>query len=80
MTNEEKWYAFIYELKDYVAEHHHFPNKHTNLLSKVKYTRKKMNNGTLEAWKKAMFLEVAGMRDMEEHCGGRKKEYVLFQE
>lgn len=49
MTNEEKWYAFIYELKDYVAEHHHFPNKHTNLLSKVKYTRKKMNNGTLEA-------------------------------
>ena len=73
MTNEEKWYAFIDELKAYVAEHHHFPKKHTNLLSKVKYTRKMINNGTLEAWKKAMFMEVAGMRDMEEHCGGRKK-------
>ena len=73
MTNEEKWYAFMDELGTYVVEHHHFPNKHTNLLSKVKYTRKKINNGTLEAWKKAMFMEVAGRRDMEEHCGGRKK-------
>ena len=73
MTNEERWYAFIDELRAYVIEHHHFPKKHTNLLSKVKYTRKKINNGTLEAWKKAMFMEVAGRRDMEEHCGGRKK-------
>ena len=73
MTNEEKWYAFIDELRAYVAEHHHFPKKHTNLLSKVKYMRKKINNGTLEAWKKAMFMEVDGMRDVEEHCGGRKK-------
>ena len=39
----------------------------------VKYTRKKINDGTLEDWKKEQFLEVAGMRDMEEHTGGKRK-------
>ena len=73
MTRDESWYSFIDELRTYVLEHHHFPNKHTNLLSKVKYTRRKINDGTLEEWKKEMFLEVAGMRDMEEHTGGRRK-------
>ena len=48
MTHEESWNAFIDELRTYVQEHHHFPNKHTNLLSKVKYTRRKINDGTLE--------------------------------
>ena len=33
------------------------------LLSRVEYTRKKMNNDTLEEWKKAQFLDVANMRD-----------------
>ena len=64
MTHEESWNAFIDELRAYVQEHHHFPNKHTRLLSKVKYTRKKINDGTLEEWKKEQFLEVAKMRDM----------------
>ena len=50
MTHEESWNTFIDELRAYVQEHHHFPNKHTNLLSKVKYTRKKINDGTLEDW------------------------------
>lgn len=72
MTHEESWNAFIEELRDYVRVHHHFPNKHTNLLSKVKYVRKKINESALEDWKKEQFLEVANMRDMEEHCGGRK--------
>ena len=53
--------------------HNHFPNKHTRLLSKVKYTRKKINDGTLEDWKKEQFLEVADMRNMEEHCGREKE-------
>ena len=39
MTHEESWNAFIDELRTYVQEHHHFPNKHTNLLSRVKYGR-----------------------------------------
>ncbi len=73
MTHEESWHTFIDELRTFVQEHHHFPNKHTRLLSKVKYTRKKINDGTLEDWKKEQFLEVANMRDMEEHCGGRRK-------
>lgn len=38
-------------------------DKLRNLLSKVKYTRKKINAGTLEEWKKEQFLEVANMRD-----------------
>ena len=58
MTHEESWNEFIDELRAYVQEHHHefdrlttgFLNKHTNLLSKVKYTRKKINDGTLEEW------------------------------
>ena len=50
MTHEESWNAFIDELRAYVQEHHHFPNKHTRLLSKVKYTRKKINDGSLEEW------------------------------
>ena len=69
MTHEESWKAFIEELRDYVQVHHHFPNKHTNLLSRVKYVRKKINEGTLEDWKKEQFLEVANMRDMMEHTG-----------
>ena len=71
MNHSESWQAFIDELRTYVQEHHHFPNKHTRLLSRVKYTRRKINDGTLEEWKKEQFLEVANMRDMEEHCGGK---------
>lgn len=73
MTHEERWNAFIGELRDYVLKHHHFTNKHANLLSRVKYIREKINDGTLEDWKKEQFLEVANMRDMEGHCGGRRK-------
>ena len=36
----------------------------------MKYVRKKIDDGSLESWKKDQFLEVANMRDMEEHCGG----------
>ena len=73
MPHTESWNAFINELRAYVLGHHHgfdklttgFPNKHTNLLSRVKYTRKKMNDGMLEKWKREQFLEVANMRDMD---------------
>lgn len=40
MTNEERWDAFIKELRACVEEHHLFPDKHTQLSHKVKYTRK----------------------------------------
>lgn len=58
MTHEESWNIFIDELRAYVLEHHHFPNKHTRLLSRVKYTRKKINAGTLGECKLEQFLEV----------------------
>ena len=40
---------------------------------KVKYTRKKINEGTLEEWKRVMFEEIAEMRDLTIHTGGRRK-------
>lgn len=45
--NDQNFITFCDELWAYVEEHHHFPNKHTNLLSRVKYTRKKINEGML---------------------------------
>lgn len=70
---DQNFISFCNELRAYVQEHHHFPNKHTNLLSKVKYVRRKINEGAIEDWKKALFIEIAEMRDMEEHTGGRRK-------
>lgn len=70
--NDENFIAFCDELRAYVEEHHLFPDKHTRLSHKVKYTRKKINESTLEDWKKEMFLEIAEMRDLTIHTGGRK--------
>lgn len=64
--------AFCDELRAYVEEHHLFPQKHSRLSHKVKYTRKKINEGTLEEWKRVMFEEIAEMRDLSIHTGGRK--------
>lgn len=73
MTNQDRWEAFINELRAYIEEHHLGPSKHTRLSHKIKYTRKKINDGTLEEWKRVMFEEIAGMRDLSIHTGGRKK-------
>lgn len=48
-------------------------DKHTRLSHKIKYTRKKINEGTLEEWKRVMFEEIAKMRDLSIHTGGRRK-------
>ena len=64
--------AFCDELRAYVEEHHLFPDKHTRLSHKIKYTRKKINEGTLEEWKRVMFAEIANARDLSIHTGGRK--------
>ncbi len=56
-----------------VKKHHHFLSMHTNLISRVKYTRKKINEGKLENWKREMFEEIAEMRDLSIHTGGRKR-------
>ena len=71
--NDQNHIAFCDELWAYVEEHRLFPDKHTRLSHKVKYTRKKINDGTLEDWKRVMFEEIAEMRDLTLHTGGRKR-------
>ena len=63
-TRDQNFIAFCDELRAYVEEHHLFPDKHTRLSHKIKYTRKKINEGTQEEWKRVMFEEIAGMRDL----------------
>lgn len=52
--NDQNFMAFCNELRAYVEEHQLFPDKHTRLLHKVKYTRKEINEGTLEEWKRVI--------------------------
>lgn len=73
--NDEKWLANFEALKAHVAETGHFANKHTRLNAFVKYNRKKLNAGTLEEWKKELFLELAESRG-HSHTGGRKKKSI----
>ena len=73
MTRNEQWYSFISELRAYVEEHHLFLPKHTLLLAKIKYTRKKIKAGTLEDWKREMFEEIERSRNLTIHTGGRKR-------
>lgn len=75
-TKDQNFIAFCDELRAYVKEHHLFPDKHTRLSHKIKYTRKKINEGTLEEWKRVMFEEIAEMRDLSIHTGGRKKKIL----
>lgn len=71
--NDENFITFCNELKEYVEEHGLFPPKHTNMLSRIKYVRKKIKAGTLEDWKREMFEEIERSRDLSIHTGGRKK-------
>ena len=71
--NDENFIAFCNELRAYVEEHKLFPQKHSRLSHKIKYTRKKINEGTLDDWKHEMFEEIANSRDFSIHTGGRKK-------
>lgn len=75
--NNQDFIAFCEELRVYVKEHHLFPDKHTRLRHKVKYTRKKIKEGTHEEWKRVKFEEIAEMRDLSIHTGGRKKKNSL---
>lgn len=71
--NDENFIAFCDELRTYVEERHMFPDKHTRISHNIKYTRKKINEGTQEEWKREMFEEIAEIRDLTIHTGGRKR-------
>ena len=68
--NDKNFIAFCDKLRSYVLENRYFSNKHIRLLNKIKFVCRKINQGTLEEWKLKMFLDIAGMRDMDEHTGG----------
>ena len=74
--SDENYIAFCNDLRAYVLEHHLFPAKHSTALNKIKYIRRKINEGTLEEWKKKMFLEISEMRDLTQHTGGRRKKTI----
>lgn len=80
MTNEERWAAFVRDLREYIQEHHHGPNKHSRMLNAIKYTRKKIKDGKLEEWKRLMFEEIAEMRDLRILVvEGKKKTPLVLQ-
>lgn len=76
MKSEERWELFILELKAYIDEHHHLPDKHKienrGLLSWWKYQMKKKKAGTLTEEQIEMLQRLADSRSTE-HTGGRKK-------
>lgn len=72
MTNEERWDAFISELKAYIEEYHLGPSKHTTLYNQCRYFKRKMKEGSLDEEKARVLEEVLGMRDLNLHTGGRK--------
>ena len=74
MTNEERWDAFIVELRAYIEEHHHGANKHTDLYNRTRYYRRKMKEGALSEDKARVLEVILNMRNFSEHTGGRKKQ------
>ena len=76
--NDEKWMANYEALKAYIDEHHHLPSKNAPigakyLLNFAKYVRRTIKEETCDDWKREMFESLMATRDMESHCGGRKK-------
>ena len=73
MTNEERWNAFIVELRNYIDEHHLGPSKHTTLYNQCRYFKRKLKGGTLDEEKATELESVLSMRDLSIHTGGRKR-------
>lgn len=67
MKNEERWEAFISELREYIEEHHLGPSKHTSLYNQCRYFRKKMKEGALDEEKAKELENVLGLRDLSLH-------------
>ena len=78
--NDSNWFKNFEALKAYILERGHLPDKHVvsnrSLLSWAKYQRKKIKEGTLDADKVQMFIELMNMRSTE-HTGGRKPKDAL---
>lgn len=74
--NDIKWMENYEELKAYILQRGHLPDKHVMenraLLSWAKYQRKKIKEGTLDNEKRELFESLLATRSTE-HTGGRKK-------
>ena len=70
--NKDKWLAKYEALREYVLEHGHFCEKHSQLNNWVKYQRKRIKAGTMPEEQKRLFQELCAMRS-NEHTGGRRK-------
>ena len=77
MTNEERWDAFISELRVYIEEHHLCPPKHTSLRNQVVYFRRKMRDGLLPEDKAEELDGILSMRDLTIHTGGHKQKILM---
>lgn len=73
MTNEERWIAFINELKVYIEEHHLGPSRHTSLYNQCRYFKRKLKDGALDEEKAEELEDVLNLRDLSIHTGGRKR-------
>ena len=71
-VRDENWLAKYEQLKTHVAKTGHFPAKHCTLNHFCKYTRRKINEGKLEDWKRELFEELAAGRS-NSHTGGRTR-------
>lgn len=81
--NDSNWFKNFEALKAYILERGHLPDKHVvsnrSLLSWAKYQRKKIKEGTLDAGKVQLFIELMGMRSTA-HTGGRKRKNVIQEQ
>lgn len=73
---DEKWNEKYDLLKQYVASHHHLPDKHRienrGLLNWWKYQMKKKKAGTLPPDHEELLETLSNLRT-HEHTGGRRK-------
>ena len=74
--NDSNWFQNYEDLKAYIQERGHLPDKHVvanrSLLSWAKYQRKKIKEGTLDSEKRELFESLLATRSTE-HTGGRRK-------
>lgn len=71
MTREETWSSTMAELQEFVKNNGRFPSKHREeehkLMNRLKYIRKRYNQGLLTPQQKAQLENLIAMRHMDEN-------------
>lgn len=50
-----------------------YRTRSSTLERSIRQAQEPQNEGTLEEWKRVMFVEIANARDLTIHMGGRKR-------